>query len=277
MKKNKINLFSEEENKYLEKEILDYKTNKIINNYEEFVDKFKTKKTTDDCYTPPEVYEKVLNFVGENIDLNKYSIERPFYPGKDYKIFDYKENSIVIDNPPFSILSEIVQFFYKKNIKFFLFAPHLTMLNLGLKNKDITFVITGNEIVYENGAIVKTSFVTNLFCGIKIMTSNKLKDDINSLFDKKNKKNKLEFPKNVITTSKLEKIMKIIDIKIHNNECFYINDLFDSFGKKTKIFGGGFLISNKIKKEIEEIKEIEERKTILKLSEKQMEIVRKLE
>ena len=27
--------------------------------YEEFVEKFKPKKTTDDCYTPPTIYEIV--------------------------------------------------------------------------------------------------------------------------------------------------------------------------------------------------------------------------
>ena len=29
-------------------------------NYEEFVEKFKTRLTTDDCYTPPLVYAAVL-------------------------------------------------------------------------------------------------------------------------------------------------------------------------------------------------------------------------
>ena len=38
--------------------------------YEAFVEKFKPKKTTDDCYTPPEVYEAVADFVAE---------ERPIY------------------------------------------------------------------------------------------------------------------------------------------------------------------------------------------------------
>ncbi len=28
--------------------------------YDGFVEKFKPKKTTDDCYTPPEVYDVVL-------------------------------------------------------------------------------------------------------------------------------------------------------------------------------------------------------------------------
>lgn len=30
--------------------------------YEEFVDKFKPKLTTDDCYTPPAVYEAVADW-----------------------------------------------------------------------------------------------------------------------------------------------------------------------------------------------------------------------
>ena len=31
--------------------------------YEEYVEKFKPKKTTDDCYTPPEVYEVIKDWV----------------------------------------------------------------------------------------------------------------------------------------------------------------------------------------------------------------------
>ena len=30
--------------------------------YEAFVGKFEPKKTTDDCYTPPEVYDAVLGY-----------------------------------------------------------------------------------------------------------------------------------------------------------------------------------------------------------------------
>lgn len=35
--------------------------------YEAFVDKFKPKLTTDDCYTPPEVYEVVKNWRHPNL------------------------------------------------------------------------------------------------------------------------------------------------------------------------------------------------------------------
>lgn len=32
-------------------------------NYEEFVNKFKPKLTTDDCYTPPKIYSVILEWV----------------------------------------------------------------------------------------------------------------------------------------------------------------------------------------------------------------------
>lgn len=34
--------------------------------YEEFVEKFKPKKTTDDCYTPIEIYNIIKNYVKGN-------------------------------------------------------------------------------------------------------------------------------------------------------------------------------------------------------------------
>ena len=34
--------------------------------YEEFTEKFKIKKTTDECETPKAVYEAVANYVEEN-------------------------------------------------------------------------------------------------------------------------------------------------------------------------------------------------------------------
>lgn len=34
-------------------------------NYQAFVDKFKPKKTSDDCYTPANIYEAVAAWVAE--------------------------------------------------------------------------------------------------------------------------------------------------------------------------------------------------------------------
>ena len=74
--------------------------------YEEFVEKFKPKKTTDDCYTPPNVYNAIADWVANEYGLDRSTFVRPFYPGGDYKTFDYPDNCAVVDNPPFSILSQ---------------------------------------------------------------------------------------------------------------------------------------------------------------------------
>lgn len=49
--------------------------------YSGFVEKFKPKKTTDDCYTPPLVYGAIANWVAKEYGLNKADFVRPFYPG----------------------------------------------------------------------------------------------------------------------------------------------------------------------------------------------------
>ena len=36
--------------------------------YDEFIEKFKLKKTTDDCYTPPLVYEAVFGWAREHLE-----------------------------------------------------------------------------------------------------------------------------------------------------------------------------------------------------------------
>ena len=56
--------------------------------YEEFVEKFKPKKTTDDCYTPPLVYEAVKDWACAEYDIDPENIVRPFWPGGDYEKFD---------------------------------------------------------------------------------------------------------------------------------------------------------------------------------------------
>lgn len=86
----------------------------IFNDHESFEEKFKPKKTTDDCYTPEDVYMAIRNWVGENItSLEGRRVVRPFYPGGDYRNFDYGGDCFVLDNPPFSILAKIRDFMLK--------------------------------------------------------------------------------------------------------------------------------------------------------------------
>lgn len=93
--------------------------------YEEFVDKFKPKKTTDDCYTPPSVYTVI------------------------------SDGAVVLDNPPFSILTSICQFYLDRGIQFFLFAPSLTCLGGKSVCMRMNHLICNCNIEYDNGAIVR--------------------------------------------------------------------------------------------------------------------------
>lgn len=44
----------------------------VFNDYDSFIAKFSDNpKTTDDCYTPKDVYEAVVKWVGENYDLSE--------------------------------------------------------------------------------------------------------------------------------------------------------------------------------------------------------------
>lgn len=103
--------------------------------YKQFVDKFKPKKTTDDCYTPEEVYNTVLAWVVQEYNINPDKIIRPFSPGGDYQNAKYLDGYVVVDNPPFSIFKEICNFYEERDIPFFLFSPHLTGLSGEYKKK----------------------------------------------------------------------------------------------------------------------------------------------
>ena len=93
--------------------------------YNEFVDKFKPRHTSDDTHTPPNVYEAVLSWAERRYGIDRAKVVRPFFPGGDYEHADYPADCIVLDNPPFSILAQIVRFYLGRGIPFFLFAPSL--------------------------------------------------------------------------------------------------------------------------------------------------------
>lgn len=128
--------------------------------YRSFVDKFKPKLTTDDCYTPDNVYRCVQAWAVRHYGLEGREVLRPFFPGRDYQSAAYPDECVVIDNPPFSILSEICRFYNERNVPHFLFAPALTLFSVA--SGCCNYVLTGVCVTYENGAVVNTSFVTNM-------------------------------------------------------------------------------------------------------------------
>ena len=131
--------------------------------YRKFVEKFnkEAEKTTDDCYTPQDVYECVRDyFIEEGVIPKGAKLVRPFYPGGDYEREEYPEGCVVYDNPPFSIISKIVKYYQDKGIKFLLYCPALTSLNLA---QHATLIAFDFHVIYDNGAGVETFLITNLY------------------------------------------------------------------------------------------------------------------
>ena len=52
-----VDLFNQEEHIFTNRK---KRQKGLFDDYDGFVEKFKPKKTTDDCYTPPAVYDYVL-------------------------------------------------------------------------------------------------------------------------------------------------------------------------------------------------------------------------
>lgn len=130
--------------------------------YNEFIKKFEPKKTTDDCYTPPAVYDAVKAWAVKEYGINEAKIVRPFYPGGDYENYDYSGGAVALDNPPFSLVSKIIDFYQERNVPFFLFCPGLTFFSTMVGRPEITGIVIDVGIIYENGANVPTCFLTNL-------------------------------------------------------------------------------------------------------------------
>ena len=213
-----------------------------LTDYDGFVDKFVPKKTTDDCYTPKAVYEEVLKYVGEIADTEGRPIVRPFWPGGDFERYDYPKGCIVVDNPPFSIYAKIVRFYLAHNIDFFLFAPALTQT---VMNAEVCYVICMAEVTYENGAVIRTSFTTNLVPDKRVMVSGSLYRRIIDVQAHDSKPVKMdEYPDNIITCATMGKIAaRGVDFSVPSSSCCYVRRL-DNMPGKSGLFGAGFLLSD---------------------------------
>lgn len=246
--------------------------------YEEFVEKFKPKLTTDDCYTPPIVYDAVADWVASEYKLNRSQFVRPFYPGGDYEAFDYSGGVVVVDNPPFSILAQIVKYYTTHDIPFFLFAPSLTLFRYG----DFCTVLACNvTVTYENGAQVNTSFITNLepneIRARSAPSLNRAVDVANRANLSETTKTRLKcvYPKSVITAAQLEQYsLRGIDFSIPRAESVRISGLDSQKPYKKSIYGDGLLLSEKLTQDRE--KADREKATVWTLSEREQDTIKKL-
>ena len=225
--------------------------------HEAFLAKFKPKRTTDDCYTPPEIYDVILKWVKAKCpQIEGLRVVRPFYPGGDYTKEDYTD-AVVIDNPPFSILAEIKRFYHHHKIPYFLFAPSLTLFTADMKG--CNYIIANANITYANGANVLTGFVSNLFGSKAIILAPDLMQEINyvSREIRKYKKTagvtKYEYPPNVVSSALLNKHINAgVAMEIDRSEVSFIRRLDCQVSTGKTIFGAGFLVSDEVANKLEE-------------------------
>ena len=219
--------------------------------YQEFLQKFEAKKTTDDCYTPEIIYEAIAAWVAKEYGVSRSRFVRPFYPGGDYQKEKYKSGDIVVDNPPFSILAQIIRWYDENGIKFFLFAPALTVFSSS-SSSHACAICTGASVTYENGANVLTSFVTNME-EYRCRTAPELRRVVDEA-DKKNLAEtrrelpKYSYPDNVVTAAALNYLSRYgADIRIPREESEKIRGGLDAQKEVGKaIFGNGYFISDRL-------------------------------
>jgi hypothetical protein len=264
--------------KMQEKEIISHGNKKET--YEEFVDKFKPKKTTDDCYTPPEAYEAVKDWAMSKFEIPESTkIIRPFWPGGDYRQEEYPKDCVVIDNPPFSVLKEICNYYNEHGIKYVLFCPALT----SIKNYSKGTCFVKESITYENGAKVPTAFTHNFSNALEAAP------ELNAKLKKINSAGKKSLPK---YTYPPEVITAFMLMNIAAGGMHYKVDKFEIIAKldsqkpyKKTIYGSAALVSRQkaeeAKQKVEEArqkaeKEKQEKNVEWKLSDREKNIVEKL-
>ena len=213
----------------------------VFRDYESFISKFTEKpKTTDECWTPQDVYEAVVRYVGEIVDLTGKEILRPFYPGGDYVNAEYPENGVVIDNPPFSIFTKICRFYSGANVPFFLFGPGLSISSCC---RYCTAVIVADQIKFTNGAKVKCNFATNLMGDTLITTAVNLTRYISQCLSQDDKVHlpSYVYPEEVLSISDFQTIAKgNEDFSLTRSDAIIIKSL-DLHPKKGGLFGDHFL------------------------------------
>ena len=219
--------------------------------YDEFVEKFKPKKTTDDCYTPPEVYEVIRDWACAEYGIDPAKVVRPFYPGGDYERFDYSGGKVVVDNPPFSILTQICEFYVNNGIPFFLFCSTLTGFGSKRLAMRTCHIICGCQIIYENGASVNTSFVTSYGGDVVAKTAPELRELVDAKVDELRKQGKTELPKyeypdEVVTAAIMGRWSKYgVEFEVRRTDCLPISELDAQREGGQSIYGNGLLLSER--------------------------------
>ena len=193
----------------------------IHEDYDGFVEKFRRKKTTDDCMTPTAVYDVALQWIRTHCreELRGFTPVRPFWPDAEYTQFSYPPGCAVVDNPPFSCFASIVRWYMERDIPFFLFYQSQTAI--GNLRPGVSIVMANATITYANGAKVNTSFVTNMLQpDIALMTDPQLRIELMEADRNRPKKTKpkTELPDDVLSFGSLNRICKRYSLTVMHSE-----------------------------------------------------------
>ena len=216
----------------------------VFHDYESFIKKFtENPKTTDECWTPQDVWEAVRDFVDTIYPLKDKQILRPFYPGGDYKNAEYPENGVVIDNPPFSMFTSICKFYQERDIPFFLFGPGLTIFSV--IKYGCSVVVVANQLTFSNGAKVRCNFATNLLGDNVCLASPRLSRILEECPSQDEKVNLAcyNYPEELLSCSDLQTIASgNEEFAVRWNEATYCRNL-DNHPKKCCLFGNHLLVA----------------------------------
>ena len=126
-----------------------------------------------------------------------------------------------------------------------LFAPGLVIF----RRKGLACAICSDtQIIYENGAVVRTGFLTNLEPAVARSAPDLYREITKAIKEKKamqkKKIRKLEFPHELITASQINSMSKHgVSFKIMPEDCSERTSKLDMMDGS--IFGGGYLLSEK--------------------------------
>lgn len=213
--------------------------------------------STDECYTPPAVYDTVLDYAVDRYDLQGKHIVRPFIPGGDYQKYAYDENDVVIDNPPFSMTTEITKWYINHGIPFFLFINGIygVSLSRGLHGKATVIVTNANVSFYNKGneKRIKLGFVTNMEPkNIIIRGDATLTNRLNGLVKKKSFK-RFNYPDNFLKNNDiLAALQRNVELKLTTDNCLFEDNLdyhkaqMHATSQRMDVFGGGYLVNDKL-------------------------------
>lgn len=225
----------------------------------------KTKAIYMDADSPipyannPRLNGNAVDAVAASIMSQEYGIDRgdmvrPFYPGGDCRSGDYAPGRCVADNPPFSILTEIQRSYREHGVRFFPFAPTLT---LSSRVDGVRYVPCGGSVTHGNGAEVGTSFVTNLETDLIVRTAPALEAAMRQANDgnpseAKKQLPKYPYPPEAITSAMVARWrLRGVDFRLRREDALRISALDAQRLEGKGIYGSGFLLSENAARDAE--------------------------